>query len=114
MNHPEKQTRIENLPEELLSQKRFFPVKLTADGRKVPCVKEWQNPNNQMTAHEAIKKTGLIGMDIREDYFFVDFDHVLDASGNFVFEDAERWDNYLETAETYREKSIRPFETHSE
>ena len=106
MNHPEKQTRIENLPAELLSQKRFFPVKLTADGRKVPCVKEWQNPNNQMTPKEAIKKTGLIGMDIREDYFFVDFDHVLDASGNFVFEDAERWDNYLETAETYREKSI--------
>ena len=101
---------LENLPQELLAQKRFFPVKIAKDGRKVPCIKEWENPNNQMTAAEAIKKTGLIGMDIsghglNPDYFFVDFDHVLNGD-NFIYPDAQKWYNYLSTAETFSERSI--------
>ncbi len=122
----EKQNRIsgartilENLPAELLNQKRFFPVRLEPDKNgkisKVPCVKAWQKPENQMTAQEAAfeheKATGLVGMDIcghglNPDYFFVDFDHVKDQSGNFLFDDAEHWNNYLELAETFSERSI--------
>ena len=109
-------TILENLPDDLLNQKRFFPVKLEVDKKgnlvKRPCIKAWQKPENQMFAHDAIKKTGLIGMDIcghglNPDFFFVDFDNVKDQSGNFIFDDAERWFNYLETAETFSERSIR-------
>lgn len=123
MKQPENQqkfsgkTILENLPQELLTQPRFFPVRITKDGRKLPCIKAWQLPNNQMTAQDAIKKTGLIGMDIcghglNPDYFFVDFDHVKDQSGNFLYEDAERWNNYLSTAETFSETSISKDGTH--
>ena len=109
-------TILENLPPELLTQRRFFPVILSTDKKgnlqKVPTIKEWQKTKKQMTAYEAIKKTGLIGMDIcghgvYPDYFFVDFDHVRDQHGNFLYDGAERWNNYLETAETFHEISIR-------
>lgn len=112
-------TILENLPAELLNQKRFFPVRLVTDKKgkinKVPVIKAWQKPENQMTAYEAAfeheKATGLVGMDIcghglNPDFFFVDFDHVKDQSGNFLYEDAERWSNYLELAETFSERSI--------
>ncbi|MBR0288637.1 MAG: DUF927 domain-containing protein [Selenomonadaceae bacterium] len=97
---------LENLPEELLRQKRFFPV----NKNKQPCIPAWQEPKNQMTAAEAIKKTGLIGMDIsghglNPDYFFVDFDNVLNGN-KFIYPDAQKWYNYLSTAETFSETSI--------
>ena len=99
-------TKLENLPQELLAQKRFFPV----NKNKQPCIPAWQEPKNQMTAYEAIKATGLIGMDIcghglNPDYFFVDFDHVLNGD-NFIYPDAQKWDNYLGFSETFQERSI--------
>lgn len=115
-------TIINNLPAELLSQKRFFPVKLITDQKgnlqKVPTIKAWQMPENQMSAADAIKETGLIGMDIcghgiRPNYFFVDFDNVTDQNGTFLYDDAERWHNYLvEVAETFSETSIRKCGSH--
>ena len=110
-------SKLENLPAELLNQKRFFPVRITNDGHKVPTIKAWQKLENQMTAYEAIKETGLIGMDIcghgvYPDYFFVDFDHVKDQCGNFLYDDAERWNNYLQIAETFNERSFSKDGTH--
>ena len=102
-----KQMKIENLPKEILEQARFFPVY----ANKTPKIDGWNKPENQMTAYEALRNSKLIGMDIcghdvRPDYFFVDFDHVQDADGNFIYPEAEKWANYLDIAETYREQSI--------
>lgn len=104
---------LHNLPDELLHQKRFFPVTITADGKKVPIDKVWQHPDNQMSYQDAIAKSpkGLAGFDISghgraPDYFFVDFDNVLDAEGNFIYPDAQKWFNYLSTADTFSETSI--------
>lgn len=116
---------LQNLPQELLVQPRFFPVKIIPDEKgnlqKVPCITGWQKQKNQMTAYEAAftheRATGLIGMDIcghgvYPDFFFVDFDHVKDQSGNFLYDDAERWDNYLQIAETFSERSFSKNGTH--
>ena len=102
-----KQTKIENLPKEILEQARFFPVY----ANKTPKIDGWNKPEKQMTAYEALRNSKLIGMDIcghdmRPDYFFVDFDHVQDADGNFIYPEAEKWANYLDIAETFREQSI--------
>lgn len=85
--------QIENLPTEILDQPRFFPVAES----KVPLISEWQKPENQ---HHAAQIQGLKGFDTcghgqAADYLLVDFDHVLDDAGNFIYPDAERWLNYI-------------------
>ena len=108
----DKTNRLANLPEEILLLKRFFPVKITAKGKKVPCIENWENPANQMFIQDALgKKTGHVGFDISghaqsADFFFVDFDHIFDDSDNIVFPEVKKWFNYLSTAETFCEKSV--------
>lgn len=99
---------LNNLPVELSEAKRFFPVVLTPDGKKLPRIKEWQNPDNQKFAAQI---EGLVGFDtcghsIEEDYLFLDFDHVLDNNGNFVNDNAYRWYNFCASMESFCEKSI--------
>ena len=106
-----KPNRLANLPEKILSLKRFFPVRITAKGKKVPCIENWENPASQMFIQDAIKKTGQVGFDISghsqsADFFFVDCDNIFDDSGNIIYPEAKKWFNYLSTAETFCEKSI--------
>ncbi len=84
---------LENLPETILSQARFFAV--GAD--KQPITKGWSNPKNQKL-HSAIQ--GLAGFDtaghgVAPDYLFLDFDHILDDNGKFVNAETERWFNHI-------------------
>ena len=100
-------TLLENLPQELLQQKRFFPVY----ENKEPMISGWNDPANQMTAEDALRISKFIGMDIRghgqySDLFFADFDHVTDKNGNFIYPEAEKWYNCLKISETFRERSI--------
>lgn len=100
--------KLDNLPVELSENKRFFPVVVTPDGKKLPRIKEWQNPDNQKFAAQI---EGLVGFDtcghsIGEDYLFLDFDHVLDNNGNFVNDDAHRWYNFCASMESFCEKYI--------
>ena len=97
------QQHLENLPAEILNQPRFFEV--GAD--KIPHVKDWGNPKNQKLPAQV---PGIAGFDTTghgqaPDYFFVDFDHILDEHGQFLNLAAEKWFNYLSTAETYCETS---------
>ena len=95
---------LKNLPQELLTQPRFFLV-----GRdKKPLTNDWSNPNNQKLYTEI---NGIAGFDTcghgrAADYLFLDFDHVLDDAGNFVNQDAEKWYNYIATTDTFCERSI--------
>ena len=95
-----------NLPDEIFSAKRFFPV--GAD--KTPHMKDWGNPDKQRLCSEL---KGLAGFDTcghgRDvDFLFLDFDHVLDDAGEFVNEDAQRWYNFIVTAfeDCFCERSI--------
>lgn len=85
--------QLENLPEELFSSKRFFPVR--AD--KIPLVKGWSNPANQSLCSDIQGLVGFdtCGHDVGDDYLFLDFDHVLDDSGNFTNLLAEKWYNMI-------------------
>ena len=79
-----KQT-LENLPDEILSQSRFFPVY----ANKNPATKAWSRRENQQLYTQATKKTGLAGFDTcgherGDDYLLIDFDHVLDDDGKFI------------------------------
>ena len=85
--------KLENLPETILSQTRFFAV--GAD--KQPITKGWSNPKNQKL-YSAIQ--GLAGFDtaghrVAPDYLFLDFDHIFDDNGKFVNAEAERWFNHI-------------------
>lgn len=91
--------QLANLPEEILSQPRFFAVKKN----KEPKAKGWSNPKNQKLYSEI---QGLAGFDtaghnVAADYLFLDFDHVLNDQGEFVTAVAEecfnRTQNYLKT-----------------
>lgn len=91
--------QLDNLPEEILSQPRFFAVKKN----KEPKAKGWSNPKNQKLYSEI---QGLVGFDtaghnVAADYLFLDFDHVLNDQGEFVTAVAEecfnRTQNYLKT-----------------
>ena len=91
--------QLDNLPEEILSQPRFFAVKKN----KEPKAKGWSNPKNQKLYSEI---QGLAGFDtaghnVAADYLFLDFDHVLNDQGEFVTAVAEecfnRTQNYLKT-----------------
>lgn len=99
---------INNLPAELIQQKRFFEVR----SDKRPLIRDWNNPENQVYAKDVpISEKICAGFDIngREQnpsYLVVDFDHVLDAEGNFSNKKAEKWYNFLADADTYFEKSI--------
>lgn len=99
------QKNLQNLPAEMRNAQRFFPVK--AD--KSPIIKEWQNPDNQRYRHDV---AGLKGFDVcghgrGVDYLMIDFDHVLNDAGEFIYPDAEKWFNFLSNfGETFCERSI--------
>lgn len=108
---------IENLPDELLTQKRFFLVGTGNDlkKRKIPAQGEhWQDVNH-LKYHYDVKLTkpyqskGLNIVDLTgggKDYLCVDFDHVLDDNGNFTNKEAEKWVNLiLSETPTYAEYS---------
>lgn len=97
-------TALEKIPQELINQRRFFPC----NREKQPCIAAWQKQENQMTAQEAAKTTGIIGMNIcgEKDLLFIDFDKVVDEAGNFLYADAEKWFNYLIFSGVYCERSI--------
>lgn len=96
---------LQNLPQEFLTQPRFFLV-----GRdKKPFTNDWSNPDNQKLYTDI---NGIAGFDTcghgrAADYLFLDFDHVLDDAGNFVNPDAEKCFNLISSiAPTFSEKSI--------
>ena len=98
---------LKNLPNEILSQPRFF--QLTGKG-KGDTPKGWSNPKNQIL-YSAIQSGYLAGFDTcghgqAADYCLFDFDHVLNDTGNFVNDDAEKWFNLLAGYETYCERSV--------
>ena len=98
---------IENLPDEILNQPRFFQTK-----GKIPVVKEWQRPKMQRYYNGV--KVGLgyfAGFDIcghgdAPDYLVLDFDHIFDDNGDFVNTAAQKWYNLVAQSETYCEKSV--------
>ena len=109
---------LENLPDEILKQRRFFRVGGYNHKRggiwdnKMP-IDKWNNTENQSFYNELnfTDKRQLAGFDIcghgkAPDYLVLDFDHVLDADGNFVNDDAQKWYNLVAQSETYCEKSI--------
>ena len=85
--------QLENLPEELFSSKRFFPV--GAD--KIPHLKNWSNPANQSlcTDIQGIAGFDTCGHSVGDDYLFLDFDHVFDDDGEFTNPLAEKWYNMI-------------------
>ena len=96
-NGDDKASLIENLPAEMLNSKRFFPVKIAVDGKKLPTIKAWQEPENQRNYRDV---RGLKGFDTcghgqGVDYLFLDFDHVLGDDGEFLFPEAEQWFNFI-------------------
>lgn len=99
------QQNLGNLPDELLSQPRFFEV--GAD--KVPHLKNWSNPDKQNFYSDI---QGLVGFDtsghgIAPDYILFDFDHILDKNGKFINEEAERFFYYIhKSLKSYSELSI--------
>ena len=98
---------LDNLPDEILNQPRFFQTK-----GKIPVVKEWQRPKMQHYYNGV--KVGLgyfAGFDIcghggGADYLVLDFDHVFDEKGNFVNETAQKWYDLAAQSGTYIEKSV--------
>ena len=111
---------LENLPDELLNQPRFFRVgrDVNKKGTKIfdqkAPVDKWNNPDNQKRYDELqfTDKRQMAGFDIvghgkAADYLILDFDHVLDDAGNFCSSDAEKWYNLiLSFADTFVEKSV--------
>ena len=69
-----KNQHLKNLPDEILSQPRWFEV--GAD--KIPHVKDWSNPQNQKLPAQVAGIAGfdISGHDLAPDYAVVDFDHV--------------------------------------
>ena len=88
---------LENLPEELFSSKRFFPV--GAD--KIPHLKDWSNPDNQSlcTDIQGVAGFDTCGHGVGDDYLFLDFDHVLDDAGAFINPLAEKWYNMIHASQ---------------
>ena len=101
-----------NLPQELTAQARFFSCYIAENGTKVPVGKGWSEPANQKKIEDVTGK--LIGFDtaghgLAEDYCLIDFDHVLDDTGNFCNEDARKWYAYFSwqfDGDFYCERSI--------
>lgn len=108
--------RLENLPDELLKQKRFFRVGcFNSEGvfkQKNP-VDKWNNPDNQklytdlhFTDSRQLAGFDIVGHGSRADYLVADFDHVLNDDGDFVNEEIADWYGALMVTGTYCEKSI--------
>ena len=104
--HKPFRQQIENLPREILDAPRFFPVAKN----KHPIKKNWQNPDNQRR-HQ--KVSGFKGFDTcghgrGVDYLMIDFDHVLNDAGEFIYPDAERWYNFISQSDdnVFCERSI--------
>ena len=97
---------LANLPEEILSSKRFFPVAKN----KSPLIKGWSNPATQKPLAEIDSEYvgfDTCGHDISVDYLFLDFDHVLNDQGEFVNDEAEDWFNSIQLRlGGYAERSI--------
>ena len=97
---------LKKLPQELLTQPRFFQL---TGNQKGDTPKDWSNPDNQKLYTNI---NGLAGFDTcghgrAADYLFLDFDHVLDDNGNFVNEKAEQCFNAISAiVPTFTEKSI--------
>ena len=99
------QQRLENLPDEILKQKRFFAV----NPDKTPIPKGWSNPENQKPYTEIQGYAGFdtTGHDVADDYLFLDFDHIFNDAGKFVNALAEEWYTKIRDAlKTYCELSI--------
>lgn len=108
-NYKEVQDRLQNLPDELLQQPRFFSVTVSTDGKKLPLISGWNKPQNQKLPAQV---EGLVGFDTTghgqaDEYILFDFDHVLDDNGQFVNQDAEKWFNFVHSSlEGFCERSI--------
>lgn len=113
-------TLIENLPPDLAKQFRFISARINDKGDKEPILdmypgkkkgRSWTNPKNQSTADDALHSAkvyyrgsniplfaafDISGHDVREDYALIDFDHVLDADGNFIYPDAKKWFDFIQ------------------
>lgn len=90
------QQQLGNLPEELLSQPRFFQL---YGKNKGDTPKGWSNPDNQKL-YTDFKGDYPLGFDTAGhgraiDYVLFDFDHVLDDNGNWVNQDAEKLFNWI-------------------
>lgn len=97
---------VENIPCEIKESARFFSV----GNDKVPREKRWQNPDNQRQVAQVagLKGFDTCGHDRGDDYLLIDFDHVLDDSGEFIYPDAKRWYNLISqmSDNIYCERSI--------
>lgn len=103
-------TRLENLPPEIRSARRFFPIKVVGR-KKIPCIAGWTDAKNLMTAEDAAQVTGWVAFLVSgvgvESYALLDFDHVLDSAGRFVNGEAERTFNDITTSlECFAERSV--------
>ena len=105
-----------NLPLEIKNSARFFAVG-TKDNPKAPKVKNWSNPENQTTLD---KIDGAAGFDTcghgnGVDYCFLDFDHILTDTGEFVTDSAASTVADLQGAfpNIYIEKSISKHGLHA-
>ena len=102
------QQQLNNLPEEILSQPRFFQL-YGMDKGDTPT--GWSNPKNQVL-YRKIQQGYLAGFDttghgIATDYLFLDFDHVLDDDGNWINDDAKKCFEWIcKNFQSYRERSI--------
>ena len=114
-NSPKKQ-QIDNLPDELLTQPRFFRVGGNDDSgkfnQKRP-IDKWNNPDNQklfkhlqFTDPRQMAGFDIVGHGRAADYLVLDFDHVLNGDGNFKHAEIERWFNCAVSIDTYFEKSF--------
>ena len=99
---------LENLPGEILSQKRFFQLYGMSKG---DTPKGWSNPDNQKLYNE-IQQGYLAGFDVcghgkAIDYVLFDFDSILDDDGNFVCANAEKCFKWVQSQlKTYCELSV--------
>ena len=96
-------TKVENLPTSMLELMRFTPSIITPNGDKKPVKSKYAKPENYTTAEDAVEiaeveggGTAFAALDIcghgkGDNYVFLDFDHVLNASGEFVNAEAEDW-----------------------
>ena len=75
---------FKNLPQEIMTLKRFLPVR-NDDGKK-PISKSWNKTENQKFLFEinSANAAFFIGNGSTEDFCALDFDHVLDDNGEFV------------------------------
>lgn len=95
---------LQNLPDELKQQPRFFPV--THD--KKPKIKAWNKTANQCKYDQLESPVGFAITNLSpfiRDYLVFDFDHVLDDQENFVTETAKAVYEQIRASGTYGEIS---------